>query len=90
MSSENEKSSKSSEKVKKLTQEQIITQFNQLRQEQKILVTKLSEVEQDLNEHRYSCFTKLFNKIYIYIILFEYLKCIFYLSNSYIVHCIAC
>lgn len=54
MSSETEKSSKAAEKVKKLSQEQIITQFNQLRQEQKILVTKLSEVEQDLNEHRYS------------------------------------
>lgn len=53
MSSESEKSSKTTEKVKKLSQEQIITQFNQLRQEQKILVTKLSEVEQDLNEHRY-------------------------------------
>lgn len=54
MSSEAEKSTKSTEKAKKLTQEQIITHFNQLRQEQKVLVTKLTEVEQDLNEHRYS------------------------------------
>lgn len=46
MASEADKS-----KAKKLNQEQIIAYFNQLRQEQKVLVTKLSEVEQDLNEH---------------------------------------
>lgn len=52
MSSNTEKPAKGTEKVKKLSQEQIIALFNQLRQDQKILVTKLTEVEQDLNEHR--------------------------------------
>lgn len=51
MSSESEKNAKGTEKGKKLTQEQIVNIFNQLRQDQKILVSKLSEVEQDLNEH---------------------------------------
>jgi len=51
MSTDAEKSAKSAEKVKKLSQEQVISYFNQMRQEQKLLVTKLSEVEQDLNEH---------------------------------------
>ncbi|GIY44842.1 prefoldin subunit 2 [Caerostris extrusa] len=36
---------------KKLTQEQIVGIFNKLRQEQKSYVAKLTEVEQDLNEH---------------------------------------
>ncbi|XP_035217624.1 prefoldin subunit 2-like [Stegodyphus dumicola] len=51
MASDAEKQSKGGEKVKKLTQEQIISTFNQLRQDQKNLVTKLTEVEQELNEH---------------------------------------
>lgn len=64
MSSESEKSSKTAEKIKKLSQEQIISQFNQLRQEQKILVTKLSEVEQDLNEHRYYVYKTILIRIW--------------------------
>ncbi|XP_015923452.1 prefoldin subunit 2 isoform X2 [Parasteatoda tepidariorum] len=51
MASEGEKSVKTSDKSKKFTQEQIIATFNKLRQEQKTLVSRLTEVEQDLNEH---------------------------------------
>lgn len=47
-----EKSSKTTEKGKKMTQEQIVATFNKLRQDQKNYVQKLTEVEQDLNEHR--------------------------------------
>ncbi|CAL1270328.1 unnamed protein product [Larinioides sclopetarius] len=51
MASESGKPTKSNDKSKKLTQEQIIGTFNKLRQDQKNYVTKLTEVEQDLNEH---------------------------------------
>lgn len=48
-----EKSSKTTEKGKKMmSQEQIVAIFNKLRQDQKNYVQKLTEVEQDLNEHR--------------------------------------
>ena len=36
---------------KKLTQEQILAGFNQLRQEQRALASKIVEVEADVNEH---------------------------------------
>ena len=36
-----------------LTQEQIIFKFNQLRQEQRNLLSKISELEMDQSEHRY-------------------------------------
>ncbi|GFT52404.1 prefoldin subunit 2 [Trichonephila clavipes] len=51
MASESGKPTKSNEKNKKLTQEQIVHIFNKLRQDQKNYVTKLTEVEQELNEH---------------------------------------
>ncbi|GFT91828.1 prefoldin subunit 2 [Nephila pilipes] len=51
MASESGKPTKSNEKNKKLSQEQIVQTFNKLRQDQKNYVTKLTEVEQDLNEH---------------------------------------
>lgn len=35
-----------------LTQEQIITRFNQMRQEQRILVNKIGELEAEVSEHR--------------------------------------
>ena len=35
------------------TQEQIITKFNQMRQEQRILVNKIGELEAEISEHRY-------------------------------------
>ncbi|GAB6019253.1 Prefoldin subunit 2 [Chamberlinius hualienensis] len=38
-------------KQKGLTQEQIISGFNQLRQEQRALVAKAAELEMELNEH---------------------------------------
>ncbi|XP_057301582.1 prefoldin subunit 2-like [Hydractinia symbiolongicarpus] len=34
-----------------LSQEQIITKFNQMRQEQRILVNKISELEAEISEH---------------------------------------
>ena len=34
------------------TQEQIITRFNQMRQEQRILVNKIGELEAEVSEHR--------------------------------------
>jgi len=41
-------------KVKKPTEEELIhNTFNTLRTEQRQLATKLSEIELDLNEHRY-------------------------------------
>ncbi|RWS24217.1 Deoxyribonuclease tatD-like protein [Leptotrombidium deliense] len=43
--------SKTKSKVKTLTQEQIIAGFNQLRQEQRNLASKVVELEADLNEH---------------------------------------
>ncbi|KAG8181579.1 hypothetical protein JTE90_017329 [Oedothorax gibbosus] len=55
MASEATKSSKTSEKGKKLSQEQIVATFNKLRQDQKNYVQKLTEVEQDLNEHSLVC-----------------------------------
>jgi len=43
-----------STKVKKPTEEEVIySTFNTLRTEQRQLATKLSEIEIDLNEHRY-------------------------------------
>jgi prefoldin subunit 2 len=38
--------------AKKQDQEAIIAQFNKLRQEQRSLATKLSELQMDLNEHK--------------------------------------
>ena len=35
-----------------LTQEQIITRFNQMRQEQRIVINKISELEAEVSEHR--------------------------------------
>lgn len=35
------------------TQEQIVAGFQQLRQEQRNISTKVAELESDLNEHRY-------------------------------------
>lgn len=34
------------------TQEQIVAGFNQLRQEQRNISTKVAELESDLNEHK--------------------------------------
>ena len=34
-----------------LSQEQIITKFNQMRQEQRILVNKIGELEAEVSEH---------------------------------------
>ena len=38
--------------AKKLSQEEIVAQFNKLRQEQRQLANKLSELNMDLNEHK--------------------------------------
>ncbi|XP_054760558.2 prefoldin subunit 2-like [Lytechinus pictus] len=38
--------------AKKMSHEQIVSGFNQLRQEQRALVTKIAELESDQNEHR--------------------------------------
>lgn len=35
------------------TQEQIITKFNQMRQEQRIIINKIGELEAEVSEHRY-------------------------------------
>jgi len=35
-----------------LTQEQIIQRFNQMRQEQRILINKIGELEAEVSEHR--------------------------------------
>ena len=35
-----------------LTQDQIIMKFNQMRQEQRIVVNKISELEAEVSEHR--------------------------------------
>ncbi len=37
---------------KKKSQEEIIAEFNRLRQEQRNLAAKLSELQMDLNEHK--------------------------------------
>lgn len=48
-------------KVKKPTEEEIIhSTFNALRTEQRQLATKLSEIELDLNEHRFEFFFRSF------------------------------
>lgn len=41
-----------SDKSKKMVSEQVIMGFNQLRQDQRNTMSKLSEVEDDLNEHK--------------------------------------
>ena len=41
-----------SSKGKGLDQEQIVMQFNQMRQEQRNIMGKLGELDQELNEHR--------------------------------------
>ena len=38
--------------AQKKSQEEIIAQFNRLRQEQRNLAAKLSELQMDLNEHK--------------------------------------
>ena len=43
----------SAKKRSGLTQEQIIMKFNQMRQEQRIVVNKISELEAEISEHRY-------------------------------------
>ena len=35
----------------KLTQEEIVQQFNQMRQEQRVLVSKIGELEGEVSEH---------------------------------------
>ena len=35
-----------------LTQEQIIQKFNQMRQEQRIVINKIAELEAEVSEHR--------------------------------------
>lgn len=50
MSSETSKGGKGA--AKKLTQEQIVAGFNQLRQEQRAMASKIAEVEADVNEHK--------------------------------------
>lgn len=53
-------------KVKKPTEEELIhNTFNTLRTEQRQLATKLSEIELDLNEHRFVILINIF--IYLYI-----------------------
>lgn len=55
-------------KVKKPTEEEMIhNTFNTLRTEQRQLATKLSEIELDLNEHR---FVNLLLPTYYYIFIF--------------------
>ena len=51
MSGDSSKSGKSV--AKKMTQEQIVAGFNQLRQEQRAMASKIVEVEADVNEHKY-------------------------------------
>ncbi len=53
---DNKKASKSG-KSKQPTNEQIVSGFNQLRQEQRGLMTKIAELEGDQNEHRFVCVT---------------------------------
>ena len=38
--------------AQKKSQEEIVAHFNKLRQEQRNLATKLSELQMDLNEHK--------------------------------------
>ncbi|XP_076335673.1 prefoldin 2 [Tachypleus tridentatus] len=52
MASDDKKGTNKSEKGKRLSQEQIVYGFNQLRQEQRNIVSKLAELEMDLNEHK--------------------------------------
>ena len=49
---DNKKASKSG-KNKQPSNEQIVAGFNQLRQDQRALMTKIAELEGDQNEHRY-------------------------------------
>jgi hypothetical protein len=50
MSNEASKAGRTS--AKKMTQEQIVAGFNQLRQEQRAMASKIVEVEADVNEHK--------------------------------------
>lgn len=60
-------------KVKKPSEEEMIhSTFNALRTEQRQLATKLSEIELDLNEHR---FVWLLHAIDIFLNLMDYLCC---------------
>lgn len=44
--------SKAGKASKKMSQEQIVAGFNQLRQEQRAMASKIVEVEADVNEHK--------------------------------------
>ena len=47
---------KATSKGKMLDQEQVILQFNQMRQEQRNVMAKIGELDQDHNEHRYGSY----------------------------------
>jgi len=72
-------------KVKKPTEEELIhNTFNALRTEQRQLATKLSEIELDLNEHR---FVNLFYYKYILYITFIYILVINVINSFVLQHC---
>ena len=51
-SSEGQGASSKKGKSKNISQAEIIAQFNQLRQEQRNIATKIGELEMELNEHK--------------------------------------
>lgn len=52
MASEKKRTAKAPSKREK-TAEEILTEFQSLRNEQRMLANKLSEMEMELNEHKY-------------------------------------
>ena len=49
-----EKGSKAAKKGEQMSQEKIITTFQQLRMEQRAIVNKISELEGERNEHKWA------------------------------------
>ena len=57
---------KGGKKSEPMTQEKIISTFQKLRQEQRAIVSKITELEGDNNEHRYVVLFSALPRVYIH------------------------